>query len=925
VTAEPRPTETAAAASLSEPFIKWFAAKGWAPRAHQLELLARSQAGQSTLLIAPTGAGKTLAGFLPSLTELAGRPKRKPGERHRGIHTLYISPLKALAVDIERNLGKPVEEIGLPIAIETRTGDTPAHKRQRQKLAPPDILLTTPEQLALLIAGGDARRFFKDLRYVIFDELHSLVTSKRGHLLSLGLARLRTFKPDLRAIGLSATVAEPDELRRWLVGQRLSSLEGEMTGKAEGVLAEGTTRRRPSTAALTLSAASGGTSPSRREDRLAGLVTVAGGAKPDISILDSEQRVPWAGHSARYAIPEIYDQIRRHKTALLFVNTRSQAELLFQELWRVNEDSLPIALHHGSLDVGQRRRVEKAMADNALRAIVATSTLDLGIDWGDVDLVVHVGAPKGASRLAQRIGRANHRMDEPSKAILIPANRFEVLECRAALDANYLGAQDTPPLLAGSLDVLAQHVLGTACAAPFDADHLYAEVTSAAPYAGLPREAFDRVVDFVATGGYALQSYERYARIRKTKEGLWRVSHPRIAQQYRLNVGTIVEMPELNVRYVRQGRVAGYGGRVLGKVEEYFAETLRPGDNFLFAGKVLRFEGIRENECIVSSGGSSAQIIVPSYAGGKFPLSTYLADQVRGMLADPERWQALPEQVADWLRLQRDKSMLPKRGDLLVETFPRADRHFMVCYPFEGRLAHQTLGMLLTRRLERVGARPLGFVATDYSLAVWALDDMGALFKAKKPSLGALFDEDMLGDDLEEWLNDSWMLKRMFRNCAVISGLIEKKFPGQEKTGRQVTVSADLIYDVLRSHEPDHILLQATRADAAAGLLDVGRLADMLSRIRGRIVHKSLEHISPLAVPVMLEIGRETVNGGANESLLMEASDLIAEAMGEVTDAETPARNGPMVLLHGSAPKTGRAERKRVGSAAYGRRSMGTK
>lgn len=613
---------------------------------------------------------------------------------------------------------------------------------------------------------------------------------------------------------------------------------------------------------------------------MAGLITVAGGAKPNISILDSRERVPWSGHSARYAIPEVYEAIRRHKMTLLFVNTRSQAELLFQELWRANEDALPIALHHGSLEVGQRRRVEKAMADNALRAIVATSTLDLGIDWGDVDLVVHVGAPKGASRLAQRIGRANHRMDEPSKAILIPANRFEVLECRAALDANYLGAQDTPPLLAGTLDVLAQHVLGSACAAPFDADQLYAEVCSAAPYAALARETFDRVVDFVATGGYALKSYERYARIRRTKEGLWRVTHPRIAQQYRLNVGTIVEMPELNVRYVRQGRgMAGRGGPVLGKIEEYFAETLRPGDNFLFAGKILRFEGIRESECIVSNG-TGANIIVPSYAGGKFPLSTYLAEQVRAMLADPGRWQKLPEQVSEWLGMQKLRSVLPKQGDLLVETFPKGNRHYMVCYPFEGRLAHQTLGMLLTRRLERANARPLGFVATDYSLAVWALDDMGALFKARQPSLAELFDEDMLGDDLDAWLNDSWMLKRTFRNCAVIAGLIEKRFPGQEKSGRQVTVSADLIYDVLRSHEPDHILLQATRTDAAAGLLDVARLADMLSRIRGRIVHKTLDRISPLAVPVMLEIGKEPVNGGANESLLMEVADLVEEAMG---------------------------------------------
>ncbi|AWC25573.1 ATP-dependent helicase [Aminobacter sp. MSH1] len=867
---------------LPEPFVRWFAERGWSPRAHQLDLLAAAQQGNSVLLIAPTGAGKTLAGFLPALTDLAIRPKKRPGAAHRGVHTLYISPLKALAVDIERNLGKPVDEMSLPISMETRTGDTPQHKRTRQKLSPPDILLTTPEQLALLIASPDAERFFSDLRYIVLDELHSLVTSKRGHLLSLGLARLRAFVPDLQAIGLSATVAEPDELRRWLVRQGSSpaplwggSPEG--PGGGDGLASTPTPTLRVDP-------------PHKGEgtNNMAELITVSGGAKPEISILDSEEHVPWSGHSARYAIPDVYEAIRKHRTTLLFVNTRSQAELLFQELWRVNDDNLPIALHHGSLDVGQRRKVEKAMADNVLRAVVATSTLDLGIDWGDVDLVIHVGAPKGASRLAQRIGRANHRMDEPSRAILVPANRFEVLECRAALEANYLGAQDTPPLIEGALDVLAQHVLGCACGAAFDADELYVEVRGAAPYAGLDRESFDRVVDFVATGGYALRSYERYARIRKTKDGKWRVSHPRIAQQYRLNVGTIIEAPMLNVRYTRAKGKSGAGsaqslalrgGPVLGKIEEYFVETLSIGDMFIFAGKVLRFEGIRENECYVSTGGGG-NVLVPSYAGGKFPLSTYLAEQVRGMLADPARWTALPDQVSDWLRMQQMKSILPRREDLLVETFPRGERFYMVAYPFEGRLAHQTLGMLLTRRLERMGARPLGFVATDYSLAVWALGDLGRMFKAKIPSLAELFDEDMLGDDLEAWLADSWLLKRTFRNCAVIAGLIERRFPGQEKNGRQVTVSADLIYDVLRSHEPDHILLKATRADAASGLLDVRRLAEMLSRIRGRIVHKMLDQISPLAVPVMLEIGREPVNGEANDTLLMEAADLIEEAMG---------------------------------------------
>nr|WP_174813397.1 ligase-associated DNA damage response DEXH box helicase [Ochrobactrum sp. MC-1LL] len=832
-----KPAAASAAFPLPDRFLEWFAAKGWSPRAHQLELLARAEQGQSTLLIAPTGAGKTLAGFLPALVDLERKGRKKTGMAKRGVHTLYISPLKALAVDIHRNLTVPVEEMGLDITIETRTGDTPAHKRQRQKLAPPDILLTTPEQLALLIASKGAEQFFKGLRYVVLDELHSLVISKRGHLLALGLARLRRLQPQLQTIGLSATVAEPDELRRWLVEQ-------DGTGS------------------------------------MAGLVTVDGGAKPEITILDSEERVPWAGHSSRYAIPDIYEAIRQHRTTLLFVNTRSQAEMLFQELWRVNEDTLPIALHHGSLDASQRRKVEQAMAANTLRAVVATSTLDLGIDWGDVDLVIHVGAPKGASRLAQRIGRANHRMDEPSRAILVPANRFEVMECRAALDANYLGAQDTPPLIEGALDVLAQHVLGMACAEPFNADQLYREVQSAAPYSGLPRDTFDRILDFVATGGYALKTYERFAKIRKTVDGTWRVSNPRIAQQYRLNIGTIVEAPELNVRLTRGGKGGNArGGRVLGRIEEYFLETLTQGDTFLFAGKVLRFEGIRENECIASNAaGQDAKI--PVYAGGKFPLSTYLAAQVRAMLADRTRWQFLPEQVREWLEVQQWKSVLPGTDELLIETFPRGNRFYMVAYPFEGRLAHQTLGMLLTRRLERMGVHPLGFVATDYSLGLWGLKDMGAMIGAGKLSLTRLFDEDMLGDDLEAWLDESYLLKRTFRNCAVISGLIERRHPGQEKTGRQVTVSTDLIYDVLRTHEPDHILLQATRADAATGLLDIKRLGDMLARVKGHMLHKPLDRISPLALPVMLEIGRERVAGEGDEILLEEAADdLIREAM----------------------------------------------
>ncbi len=834
----------AASVHLPEPFAGWFAMRGWQPRAHQLDLLARAQAGRSTLLVAPTGAGKTLAGFLPALTELAERGPLKPGVVRPGIHTLYISPLKALAVDIERNLSRPVDEMRLPVTIETRTGDTPQAKRQRQKLVPPDVLLTTPEQLSLLLSHKDAERFFGDLQFLVLDELHSLVTSKRGHLLALAIARLRRYRPALRAIGLSATVAEPDELRRWLVGQ----LPG--------------------------------------EDRMSDFVEVTGGAKPDIAILQSEARVPWSGHFARHAMPEVMAAIKAHRTTLIFVNTRSQAELLFQELWTINEDNLPIALHHGSLDVSQRRKVETAMAANRLRAVVATSTLDLGIDWGDVDLVVHVGSPKGASRLAQRIGRANHRMDEASKAILVPANRFEVMECQAALDANYLGAQDTPPIGTGALDVLCQHILGMACAEPFKADALYQEICSAAPYRHLDRETFDRAVDFVATGGYALRAYERHARIRLNKDGLWRISHPDVAQQYRLNSGTIIEAPVLSVRLTRRGAAANArGGRVLGKIEELFLETLAPGDTFLFGGKVLRFEGIRETECLVSLS-PNLEAKVPYYAGGKFPTTTYLSAQVRKMLSDPDQWKRLPDQVRDWLAMQKIKSVIPGPNEMLVETFPRGNRFYMVAYPFEGKLAHQTLCMLLTRRMERAGARPIGYVVSDYAISIWGLKDMSAMIRDGSMPLASLFDADMLGDDLEAWLDESFVFKRTFRYCALIAGLIDKRHPGKEKTGRQVTVSADLIYDVLRQHDPGHILMEATRHDARAGLLDVARLNDLLLRIAGRIVHKPLERISPLAVPVMLEIGKEPVTSAATGDDLMaqyamSAGDLVREAMGD--------------------------------------------
>jgi len=805
-------------------FRDWFAGRGWVVRAHQAALAATVQAGQDALLIAPTGGGKTLGGFLASLIALS---QREPGARRLALHTLYVSPLKALAVDVERNLNVPITEMGLDLRVETRTGDTPAAKRQRQRRDPPDILLTTPEQLGLFLASDQARAFLTDLKCVVIDEIHALAGTKRGDLLSLCLATLAVWAPQCRFIGLSATVKAPETLQDWL-----------------GVRGQ----------------------PAR-------LIEADGGVTAKVDLLVSRERIPWSGHSGRFAVGEVYDRIRQARLSLVFVNTRAQAELLFQELWRANEDGLAIALHHGSLAREQRRRVEAAMAAGQLKAVVCTSTLDLGIDWGDVDLVIQMGAPKGAARLVQRIGRANHRMDEASQALLVPTNRFEVLECRAAEAAVAAGEIDGDPPREGALDVLAQHVMGRACGEGFQLEALFEEVRQAAPYRALDWETYERVVDLVATGGYALKTYDRFRRIVRRRDGVWVNRTRQNAQQHRMNIGAIVEARQLSVRLAQfvggdkagqtTGRAVFRPGRRLGDIEEGFVSTLSPGDTFLFAGEVLRLLGIEDMDALVHRATGTESPAIPSYNGGKFPLSTFLADRVRQMIHDRDQWVTLPDPVREWFEIQRLRSEIPAADELLVETFARGQRHYLVCYPFEGRLAHQTLGMLLTRRLERLGARPLGFVASEYALAVWAMTPLGHL------DMADLLHPDLLGDDLEAWLDESVLMKRHFAHCALISGLIARHLPGDRKTARQVTFSTDLIYDVLRSHEPDHILLRAARQDAATGFLDIRRLSDMLMRIRGRLVHRDLLRISPFAVPVMLEVGREPVHGASVEEAIL--------------------------------------------------------
>ena len=805
-------------AALPPEIAAWFATRGWAVRRHQADMLAAAARGEHALLVADTGAGKTLAGFLPTLAAFA--PSRLNGAPvPDGLHTLYVSPLKALAHDVKRNLLTPVEAIGLPIRIETRSGDTPSDRKARQRARPPHVLLTTPESLALLLSYPDSATLFAGLQRVVIDEIHAFATTKRGDLLALSLARLQALSPGMRRVALSATLGDPEGYRAWL--------------------------------------APGGDPAS------VALVVGDNGAAPEVEILEPvDSRVPWGGHAGTWAVPQVYELIRQHRTTLIFTNTRFLAEYLFQQLWDANEDTLPIGIHHGSLSREARAKVETAMAQGKLRALVCTASLDLGVDWGDVDLVVQMGAPKGSSRLLQRIGRANHRLDSPSRAVLVPGNRFEFLEALAARDAVLAGQRDGDEFRPGGLDVLAQHVMACACAGPFDEADLLAQVRAAQPYAWLDAAAWQRVLAFVATGGYALRAYDRFRRIVRDADGRWRLTHPDLAARYRINAGIIVDSDMLEVRF--------RNGRSLGKVEEDFGAQLAPGDTFRFAGLDLEVEGLRDNAVLVRAARKSGEI--PSYMGARMPLTTHLATRVQAMLTDRAGWGRMPDDVREWLEMQDWRSRLPGPDELLVESFPHGGRAYSVFYTFAGWTANQSLGMLITRRMESAGAAPMGFVANDYALAVWGLKPV------RDPA--ALLSPTILADEFDDWVRSSYLLRRAFREVAVISGLVERQLPGQRKTGRQVTFSTDLIYDVLRKYEPDHLLIEAAWADARARLTDLGRLADLLDRAAERLVHVELDRVSPLAVPVLVMIGRESLPmGAADEDLLIEAESLAATAM----------------------------------------------
>ena len=796
--------------ALPQKFQNWINKRNWGLHTHQIDVLTNSDR-KSQLLIAPTGSGKTLSGFLPTLIEL-------DRVNFSGLHTVYVSPLKALAADIKRNLMIPIEEMGLNIRVEDRTGDTTAKTKRRQRIDPPQILLTTPESLALLISFPEANALFANLERIIIDEIHALVENKRGHQLLLAISRLQSISKNLRKLALSATVDHPQEIA--------------------GFISE--------------------------NDNNCPIIFAEPGPDPNISMLQTTASPPWSGAGATYAVPDVLEQISKHKTTLIFHNTRAQAEIFFHNLWLNNQDNLPVAIHHGSLDLAQRKRVEAAITKGELRAVVCTGTLDLGIDWNEVDLVIQVGAPKNIKRLVQRIGRANHTYNTPSKAIIVPANKFEIVECQAALEAVRDKDLDGEPIASGSLDVLCQHILLVACSGKILPAKLFEEIKQIGAYKNLTHEEFKECMGFCIDGGYALKRYEQWHRLKLDHSGNLILRDPRIANKIRMNVGTIQDTETLKVRTHRRS-----GGKPLGEIEEAFAASLTKGDTFLIGGNIVRFESLREMIVEVTHN-ANKQPKIATFMGTKFATSTKLSDRILDSFEN-QNWKDLPADTVNWLNKQKEFSQLPVRNSLLIETFFRKSRHYLVVYGFAGRNANQTLGLILSKKLEELNLAPLGFVANDYATLIWGLE------KVENPIQLFKFSEIELG--LDKWFSGNALMKRTFKAVASISGLIDRNLPGLRKSGRQTTFSSDILYDTLVKYDPTHLLLKITKDEAMKGLIDFSRIEEMFKRVDDNIIHKNLPHVSPLAAPMLLEVGTIPIEGQARELLLKnEANSLMKEA-----------------------------------------------
>jgi ATP-dependent Lhr-like helicase len=783
----------------------WFLERGWTPYPFQEQAWAAYGRGESGLLHVPTGAGKTYAAYIGPLAEVA------EGGR-QGLQILYVTPLRAVSRDIELALRVPLEVLDTNITVESRTGDTSSSVRQRQRERLPEVLITTPESLSLLLANERSVELFADLRSIIVDEWHELLSTKRGTQLELALARLRRFAPGVRTWALSATLANLDAAARAVVG----------------------THGKPS------------------------LLSADIERPVEVSTLlpDRVDSFPWAGHLGFSMLEKVGAWLDPAKSTLLFTNTRSQAERWYEGLRfaRPEWEGL-IALHHGSIDREERERVERGLKDGNVRIVVCTSSLDLGVDFGPVERVVQVGSPKGIARSLQRAGRSGHRPGETCHLLFVPTHALELVEMAAAREALQRGEVEPRVPLRKPLDVLAQHLVTCAMGGGFTREALRAEVREAASYQDLTDEEFEWTLALVREGSPTLRAYPEFRRVVE-HEGRFIVADARIARLHKLNIGTISSDATVQLRYWSGGRI--------GSVEESYVSRLRPGDTFLFAGKRLEFSRLKDMTAYVKPAKSKAAQ-TPRWYGSRLPLSGSLAAAMRRTLHAARHGDVTAEELAAaWpvLEAQSRLSRIPAAGTCLAETCETREGHHLFLYPFEGRLVHEGLAALLALRFTRLRKATFSLSVNDYGIEFLTPD----AFPFEEALSPALFTRDRLVQDILESVNLSELARRQFRDIARVAGLVLPGLPGARKSTRQVQASASLLYDIFLKYDPDNLLLVQARREVLEQHFEQSRLASTLERLE----RSSLELIpvrrpTPLGIPLVVERISASLS---NESLL---------------------------------------------------------
>ncbi len=836
----------AAGSARSTPVERWFAAQGWKIFAFQRDTWQAAVRGESGLLHASTGSGKTYAvwfaalqhampalakaGPLPAIAAPLTSTKRPKAINQTGLRILWITPMRALAADTARALEAPLTALLPTWTIGSRTGDTSGSERARQLRSLPSTLITTPESLSLLLSQDDAAARFGKLDAIIVDEWHELMGSKRGVQTQLALARLRRWRPDLMVWGLSATLGN------------LQQSKDALLGEGRGVLVQGKTRKK---------------------------IVV------DTLIPEHPSRFAWAGHLGLQMLPAVAAEIDRHASTLVFTNTRSQAELWYQNLLAARPDWAGlIALHHGSLDREVREWVELAIKNGQLKAVVCTSSLDLGVDFAPVERVLQIGSARGVARLLQRAGRSGHSPGRVSRVTLVPTNTLELLEAAGARHAVAAGQVEQRPVPETPLDVLVQHLVTIALGGGFRSQELFDEVRTAYSYRALRPDQWRWALDFVARGGQSLIAYPEYQRVVPDADGVYRVPDAAIARRHRMSIGTIVSDASMQVQYLRGARI--------GTIEEGFIARLRAGDRFLFGGRMLEFVRVHEMTAYVrrATSGSGA---VPRWQGGRMPLSSTLAHAVLDCLeeaAHDDYSGAEMQAVKPLLALQQQWSALPTARKLVVEHLHSREGHHLFFYPFAGRLVHVGLAALISYRLAQRRAATFSIAVNDYGFELLSATpvDLAEIFPASDMS-GALFSSENLLQDVIASLNATELTQRRFREIARISGLVFQGFPGQPKSTRQLQASASLFFEVFRKHDAGNLLLTQAQTEVLEQELELQRLRETLEELRGRSLQVcSITRATPFGFPLMVERFREKLS---TEKL----SDRVARMLQELEKA----------------------------------------